>query len=260
MSFFKKVLTDVKDLEKEYLGPDFKYYKFIKNPDELGVSSDGSISALSKNIQGIVSYVEVLINGKSKANKLDRPLGGSFFLKTGGQCKDYKTNKVVTRSMYIDNVPTGRIPIVSGLTGFRTDEFRGLVPGVVDNIMDINPLKLFGAFMEGSEPLCAEVSLPVTDEKGRLKKGSGFVPISELKDLISNGKIENKNLVTSRMNQALEGKLENETTETFQNIMTGNYSLKSVKRHKKTDNFTNIYYLSIAVLFSYILIKLIMKK
>lgn len=47
------------------------------------MSSKGSISAVSKDINGLISYVEVLVTGKSKASASGGPLGNKFFKNRG---------------------------------------------------------------------------------------------------------------------------------------------------------------------------------
>ena len=75
------------------------------------MSSKGSISAVSKDINGLISYVEVLVTGKSKASVSGGPLGNKFFLKTGAKCKDIandaSNNELVDRYIYVNNVPQG---------------------------------------------------------------------------------------------------------------------------------------------------------
>ena len=53
-NFFEKVVTDMDSLEQEFLGPNYKYYRFIRNPNELGMSGGGSIGDLSDDIAGII--------------------------------------------------------------------------------------------------------------------------------------------------------------------------------------------------------------
>ena len=53
MSIFQEVLTDVKGVEEKYLGKPYDYAKNIRTPSELGMSSEGSLSALGKDIQGL---------------------------------------------------------------------------------------------------------------------------------------------------------------------------------------------------------------
>jgi hypothetical protein len=212
MSFFKDIVTDINKVEEKFLGPDYPYYKKIATPGKLGVSGEGSIKALDNDIAAIVSYVEVLVSGSGAGNIPGKPLGNKFFLETGGQCKDYKTNKNVTRSMYINNVPTGDIPIVSNLSGMKFPGLKGLVPGIMSDMYAINPLKMFSAFMEGSEPLCAEVNLPVRNVDDVESTQSGYIPISELKDMAGDGIIPEKT-VTEVMTRSLDKNVSGSTTK-----------------------------------------------
>ena len=66
-NFFQKAKQDVKNLEKELLGPDYDYVSFIRTPDELGIGPEGSISQLVRNVGGLINYVEFLVSCKSKA-------------------------------------------------------------------------------------------------------------------------------------------------------------------------------------------------
>ena len=45
-NFFNDVANDITKVEQEFIGPDYKYYKYIRNPSQLGMSGDGSIGAL----------------------------------------------------------------------------------------------------------------------------------------------------------------------------------------------------------------------
>ena len=40
-NLFESVLADAKGVEQQLLGPDYPYYKFIRTPDELGMSGSG---------------------------------------------------------------------------------------------------------------------------------------------------------------------------------------------------------------------------
>ena len=112
-NFFTDILKNAKEVEEELLGPDYPYYKYIKNPSELGMSGDGSLKQLGKDIDGLVNYVELLVSGKGNASATGQPLGDKFFLKTGGKCTDKSTGQEVDRYIYIDNVPAGNIPFIS---------------------------------------------------------------------------------------------------------------------------------------------------
>ena len=67
-NFFKEVLDDVKGVEERILGPDYQYWKQIKSPSQMGMSTNGSISTIAKDVGGLINYVEVLVTGKGKAS------------------------------------------------------------------------------------------------------------------------------------------------------------------------------------------------
>ena len=189
-NFFQSVVEDAEKVEEELLGPDYKYYQHIKTPEELGMSDSGSISALGKDINGIINYVELLVTGRGDANKNNggRPLGDRFFLKTGGQCKDQATGKLVDRYMYIDNVPDGAIPFVSSGIGYKFTTFEGLIPGILSDIDKINPMDMFKAFSQDSEPACREITLETINKEGNIGSETRFLPLDEINVIEANNK------------------------------------------------------------------------
>lgn len=269
-SIFKDIITDIDKVEEDILGPDYNYYNQINTPTELRMSSNGTIPALASNISGIIDYVELLVSGSGNASKTGRPLGNKFFLKTLGQCKDYKSGSLVNRSMYIDNVPTKSIPIISNLTGIDFPEFRGLVPGILEDAYDINPIKLFRAFGEGSEPMCANVELETIDENNISSIQSGYIPISELQDLENSESIP-KGTVSTEMKDALnKGIAENSkpvpttiptktsTQETFINLSNAIHGFEN-KFNTSIKKYSSFYektlYIGIASLLIYFIFK-----
>jgi hypothetical protein len=262
MNFFKDIVTDMDKVEQEFLGPDYSYHKQIRNPSELGMSGDGNVKALSRDIAGIIDYVELLVSGSGPASKNDgKPLGDKYFLKTGGQCKDYKTGKLVTRSMYIDNIPTSKLPIISNLSGMSFPDFRGIVPGMLEDIYDINPLRMFSAFMEGNEPACAEVSLDTVGKNNQSEMKSGYIPIAELRELQNDGKIPD-GTVSAEMLKALDGSVNKESFINLfeRNMIASDSRLKSCVKCKKQGGFNNIYMIMVSLLFAYIALRMIHKK
>ena len=123
-NMFQEVLTNAQGAKEKYIGPDYPYYKYIKTPSEIGMSSKGSLPVLGKNIDGLIAYVELLVSGKSKASATGKPLGNKFFLKTGGKCTDIKTKQEVDRYIYINNVPQGNVPFISSGLGVNFSEFK----------------------------------------------------------------------------------------------------------------------------------------
>ena len=146
-NFFEEVLADANEVEERLLGPSYPYWDNIKTPSQLGMSSKGTIPTIAKDIRGLINYVELLVTGQSRASKTGKPLGNKFFLKTGATCKDKKSGEIVDRYMYINNVPNGSIPFISSGMNMNFKEFKGLVPGTMSNLADINPMTIFQAFM-----------------------------------------------------------------------------------------------------------------
>ena len=70
------------------IGPSYDYWKSIKQPSEMGMSPGFSLDALATNVDGLLSYVEVLISGTGNASVTGKPLGNKFFLKTTGKCSE----------------------------------------------------------------------------------------------------------------------------------------------------------------------------
>ena len=180
-NFFEKAKSDVKNLEKELLGPDYNYVKFIRKPEDLGMGKTGSLSQLVKNVSGLINYVELLSTGDGKASTIGGPLGDSFFLTTGAKCKDVDTGNLVTRSIWVNNIPDGTIPfITSALNGEKFTTFEGLVPGVLGNLAGIHPMQMFQAFTSGSHPDCKLVTKNTRNENNIPSVGSGYLTVEDI--------------------------------------------------------------------------------
>lgn len=76
-----------------FLGESYDYWKSIKQPKAMGMSPGFSLSALATNVDGLLSYVEVLISGTGNASVTGKPLGNKFFLKTMGKCSETTAEK-----------------------------------------------------------------------------------------------------------------------------------------------------------------------
>jgi hypothetical protein len=180
---FQDVLTDVKGVEERLLGPSYPYYKNIKTPQELGMSSKGSLSALGNDIDGLIQYVEVLVSGKSKASMTGGPLGNKFFLQTGAKCVDNKTNNQVDRYIYVNNVPVGNIPFISSGMGVNFSEFKGLIPGAMGNLDTLNPFTIMQAFLSGSTPPCQEITMQTIDVNNNKSAEKHFVTLVDIQNM-----------------------------------------------------------------------------
>lgn len=152
------------------LGPGYDYWKNIKTPSELGMNDAGTIKALSNDINGIVSYASVLVDGNSNASKTGEPLGNRFLLKTVAKCRNVQFDKTkpeseenpkyASRYIYVDNVPDGTIPfIASGPDGGKMKDLKGLIPGAIGNLSAFSPSGFYRAFTMGNYPDCIKISL-----------------------------------------------------------------------------------------------------
>lgn len=261
-SFFTDVLTDSNDLERSMIGPDYQYWKRIKSPTSLGMSSEGSLSALENDVAGLISYVEVLVSGTGPGTTTGQPLGSQYFLKTGGQCTDVASNEVVDRYLYINNVPMGNIPFISStMGGGDFSDFRGLVPGTISDLSRLNPMGLFKSFMMGTNPPCQTITMqtinPVLDstysDTGVDTTGTDthYVALADINDM-------DPCLFSSGVNPVTNSScVENFDSEH-----------KKPKKHKKmkdasklpNDIFVRMFFASIGVFGIYILYKLMKKK
>ena len=162
-NIFQDVVNDAKGVEQKLLGPDYPYWKNIRAPSDLGMSSAGNLDTLGKDINGLIAYVEVLVSGSGEASATGGPLGNKFFLNPGGKCNsnsDASGNPILQdRYIYINNVPSGNIPFVSSGMGTNFSDFKGLIPGVMSNLNVLNPYTIMQSFMEGTTPQCQEIKM-----------------------------------------------------------------------------------------------------
>jgi len=182
-NFFEKAKDSAKDLEESIIGPDYKYYEFIKEPAAMGMSSEGSISAITNDISGIINYVTLLSAGGGGASKTGAALGNKFFLETGAKCKDKASGESVTRSLYVNNVPDGSIPFISSGMGIRMDSMKGLIPGTLSNLAQINPMQIFGAFMEGTTPECQAITMETIDVNNIKSQKTAYVTTNDIANM-----------------------------------------------------------------------------
>jgi hypothetical protein len=182
-NLFEEILNDASAVEKRLLGPTYPYYKNIKTPSEIGMSTKGTLSALGNNIDGLIDYVEVLVTGKSKASATGGPLGNKFFLQTGAKCKDVSSGNQVDRYIYIDNVPSGNIPFISSGMGANFSDFEGLVPGAMGNLDVLNPFAIMKSFLSGATPDCQELTMETIDVNNNKSSETHYVTTVDIKNM-----------------------------------------------------------------------------
>jgi hypothetical protein len=237
-NLFEQVLSDAKSLEEELLGPDYKYWEQINSPSEIGMSSNGSISTIAKDVGGLISYVELLVTGKGDASKTGEPLGNKFFLKTFATCKDKKSDEVVDRYIYVNNVPDGSIPFITNAMNMNFSELEGLVPGTMSNLTVMNPMLIFQAFMAGSQPECEEITLETIDVNNHKGKETRHVTTVDIQNLNPCSFPNKTNPITKK-----------KCVEVFTNMKT--------KRSSIPDDFlVKLFYGSLGIIGIYLLIAL----
>lgn len=238
-NFFSDVLGNLDGLEEDILGPDYPYYKYVNSPQKMGLGPGGD--KIATNLGGLIAYTEILASGRGKASATGRPLGSKFFLKTGAKCKDKKTGEKVQRSMYINNVPDGSIPFISNMTGARFGALEGLIPGVLSDMANLNPLSIFQSFMIGNNPECQAVTMETIDSKNVRKDETAFVTTTDLRNMNPCWFKKGRNIVTKQRCE-----------EGFSNIKN--------RADFPDDILIKIYYSAIGLLSFYILMKLYTKK
>ena len=168
----------------EIIGPNYKYHEQIKSADELGMGTAGD--KLTANIAGLGAYAGIIFAGKSDANKsgYNRPLGNSFFVKTGQTCHVGKEE--VDMMKYVDNIPRGNV--IPGA--------YGLIPGTAENVVAMIPTDIISSFMDGPKVECKQSCQMVGPSGSRKKKcyyvnkRDGFSNIND--NLISKNSIVTK--------------------------------------------------------------------
>ena len=181
---FKSVMGNLNQVQQELLGPDYEYWKQIRSPSEIGMSGDGNLGALSRDVAGLIDYVQVLVAGGGGASKVNGPMGNKFFLKTGAKCKDNRTGHKVDRFVYVNNVPDGQIPFISqGMGGMTFSNFEGLVPGALGDLNVLNPFAMFQAFMMGNFPDCRPLTMETIDANNSKSQQTQYVATTDIKNM-----------------------------------------------------------------------------
>jgi hypothetical protein len=191
-NLFEQVLKGASNVEQKYLGPTYLYYKNIKTPAEIGMTDQGTLPALGRDIDGLIQYVSLLVSGKSRASKTGGPLGNKFFLATGAKCaalnkckdpNNSSTCEKVERYLYVDNVPAGNMPFISQGLGVNFSEFKGLIPGTMSNLNVLNPMTLMQSFLSGATPPCQEITMETINTDNLRSSETHYVTVTDIKNM-----------------------------------------------------------------------------
>ncbi len=172
---FKDVLTQI----DAATGTTYPYYANVRTPSEIGMSSKGTLKQMGKDVDGLVEYVKLLVSGNSKASATGKPLGNRYFLPTGAKCTA-PDGSTQDRYLYVDNVPAGNIPFISGAMGVDFKDFRGLVPGALGNLNALNPSGLLHAFVDGATPPCQSITMATLDTTNHAGTETQYVTLADI--------------------------------------------------------------------------------
>lgn len=191
-NLFDEVLKNASAVEEKYLGPTYPYYRNIKTPSQIGMSSDGTMQQMAKDIDGLIQYVELLVSGNSGASATGGPLGNKFFLQTGAKCaaidsctdpNDVSTCQKVDRYIYVNNVPMGNIPFISSGMGVNFSELRGLIPGAMGNLNVLNPFGIMRSFLAGTTPKCQPLTMQTINNDNVKSSQTHYVTLADIQSM-----------------------------------------------------------------------------
>lgn len=161
---------------------EYSYVQSIKTPGDLNISGKGTLKQMTTNVSGLINYIDLLVQGKSKASKTGQPLGNKFFIRTGSSCENVRTGGSEDRFIYINNRPNGSLPILKQL-GVKSDTLRGLIPGVLENTNALDPSAIVNSLSGGLTPKCMEVNLETIDKNNKSAKEKRFVSIQDIENM-----------------------------------------------------------------------------
>ena len=159
----------------------YSYLQFIKSPSEMGMSDAGNLKTIESNINGLVAYVDLLIDGPSKASKASNngPLGNQFFVQTNASCNTSVAGipTSVSRSIYVNNIPKGGI---GSAPGANSPDFRGLIPGMMSGMEILDPARIADSITNNSgTPDCISVTLNVMDSSYNTVPATNYVTVAD---------------------------------------------------------------------------------
>jgi hypothetical protein len=206
-TIFTQSTTSSTNLETKLVGPSYEYWKNIKSPGNAGITSDGTWGALGNDVNGILGYVQVLAEGGGVASNVNGPLGNKFFLLTGGTCTAEDTGEETGRYIYVNNVPNGNIPFISSN---GKSEFKGLIPGIMNNLETLNPFTMLQAFTSGANPACKKITLETIDSNDKHSFETQYITTVDIQNMNACDFSDGKNPITNETCTELFTSFDNE--------------------------------------------------
>ena len=232
-SFFSTAANNSQSL----LSPPYSYADNIKSPGEIGMSSSGDTGTLGNDVNGMLSYVSLLVDGSGEASATGGPLGNKYVMNTGASCTDIRTNTIQNRSIYRDNVPTtgpGSLP-------------PGLVIGVVEDVGVFNPFRIFGAFAEGPDPSCQLLTLQTIDNNNNSGSEQAYIALADIPYIPSYDIISKEGFIGNMSEDGGEKKQKEKKKNKKEEID------EKITADLSADLGIQIYYIALSILVIYII-------
>jgi len=154
----------------------------------------------------------------------------------------------VDRYIYVDNVPSGNIPFISQGLGVNFSNFRGLIPGAMEDLNVLNPYTIMQSFLAGSTPPCQNLTMQTVDVNNNKSSETHYVTLVDIQNMnpctFSNGK------------NPISGK---SCRQAFQNISQINGDDYEEQIKLPQDPIAQLYFLSLSAISIYILYRLMEK-
>lgn len=179
--------TPVDEENAEYTsssaGTSYNYVKNIKIPSQMGVTDDATMPQIGKDVEALIQYVALLIEGKSDASLAPGggPMGNKFFVQTPGKCNDIKTNTEQDRYLFINNIPTGNNPMAEN--GANFSNFRGLIPGMMSNMDVFDPQNIANALLVVGNPDCMQITMDTIDVNNEVATETNYVTLADIAEI-----------------------------------------------------------------------------
>lgn len=226
------------------------------------------------------------------------PLGNAYTFNTGFQCTDQNGN-LQDAVAYINNVPMGNIPFISQIVGGDVTSLRGLLPGMFENLNGFNPMIIVDTLaINNGDPCNVSVAtdpkyyLPVTNissdgrtydvTNGRPK--TEFIPAYMFDSMLNNidpcmfqggenpvtletcptinERFSNINDDTNNKTNNTSNNTNNENNENNEQKIANdlNANINMLTQLSKENWIIELYYISLSILFIFIIIKILHKK
>ena len=218
----------------------------IESPSELGAGTDGGDIKANMQAMDAYTELLLQGSGPANAlSSHNIPLGDRYFISTGGKCKpvniapsclksscspatdlhpelgaskmittvDGNKIQVVPRSMIVNNIPGNNSPSPAQTAAMKkssapgsSNDYNGLIPGVFDDVLKLNPLGLFTVFFEPAFPECGYTTINAVKGPGvSVSTESAWVAKSDLIGAEPCAFKDNKNPLTGATCNAPEG-------------------------------------------------------